>query len=132
MLKVYNYYAYVSVDGAEWRRIDDGRTIREEEPDGLPILANATFDEVYEYISDHIVWNMFPDLTLFRKKPVIEIYYSGAHDVVKYKHFKTLSYKKVYEEWKDVPLKWLMEHASADQFIQYLKERGITTCPMNF
>ena len=27
MIKVYNYYAYVSVDGAEWRRIDDGHTI---------------------------------------------------------------------------------------------------------
>ena len=132
MLKVYNYYAYVSVDSAEWRRIDDGYTIREEEPEELPILDNATFDEAYEYISEYIVWNMFPNRTLFSKKPVIQIYYSDAYDVVKYKRFKTLSYKKVYKEWKDVPLQWLMEHVSAEQFVQYLKERGITTCPMNF
>ena len=132
MLKVYNYYTYVSVDGADWRRIDGGHIIREEEPKELLILDNATFDETYDYLSNHIVWNMWRDCTLFRKKPVIEVGYSDALDSVKYKHFKTLSYKKVYREWKDVPLSWLMEHASADQFIQYLKERGITTCPMNF
>ena len=132
MLKIYTYYAYVSVDGADWRLIDDGDTIREEEPTDTLILDNATFDETYEYLSNHIIWNMWKDHTLFRKKPMIEIRYVDAWDSVTYKHFNTLSYKRVYKEWKDVPLKWLMEHASADQFIQYLKERGITTCPMNF
>ena len=132
MLKVYNYYAYVSVDGVEWRRIDDGHKITDEEPSDCLILNNATFDEVREYLSEHIVWGMSNDSTFFRKKPIISIYYSDAWGSVEYKHFKTLSYKKVYKEWENVPLKWLMEHATADQFIQYLKEHGITTCPMNF
>ena len=132
MLKVYKYYAYVSVDGAEWRRVDDGHTIREEEPTDTLILDNATFDETYEYLSKHIVWGLYNDTTFFIKKPVVQVSYSDAWSPVEYKYFKTLSYKRVYKEWNDVPLQWLIEHASADQFIQYLKERGITTCPMNF
>lgn len=130
MLKVYNYYAYVSVDGEKWRCIDDGHTIRDEEPTDLIILDNATFDETYEYLSNHIVWNMWHDLTLFRKKPIIEVRYYDAWDSVTYRHFNTLSYKKIYKEWENVSMEWLMKHASADQFIQYLKERGITACPI--
>lgn len=132
MLKVYRYYAYVSIDGAEWRRVSDGDIISEKELVDCLILDNATFDQTREYLSNHIVWGMCNDSTFFRKKPIVSISYSDAFDVVEYRNFGTLSYRKVYREWKDVPLKWLMEHVSADQFIQYLKERGITTCPMNF
>jgi hypothetical protein len=43
-----------------------------------------------------------------------------------------MSYKIEYEEWKEVTLEWIIKNLPADQTIQYLKERGITTCPMNF
>lgn len=132
MLKVYDVYYYVSVDGADWRRIDRAYTIKDEEPTDRIILDNATFDEVREYLENHMVWGMSNNCTLFRNKPTVEISYSDAWSPVEYRNFKTLSYKEVYKEWKNVSLKWLMEHATADQFIQYLKERGITTCPMNF
>ena len=39
-------------------------------------------------------------------------------------------YKYVYKEWKDVPLNYIMEHFSADKCIQYLKERGMSACPI--
>ena len=42
----------------------------------------------------------------------------------------TILYKYVYEEWKDVPLTYIMKHFPADKFIQYLKERGMATCPI--
>ena len=132
MLKVYDVYHYVSVNGADWRRVDNAYTIRDEEPTNRIILDNATFDEVREYLSKHLLWGMYNGNTFFRNNPTVEISYSDAWSPVEYRHFKTLSYKEVYREWKDVPLKWLMEHASAEQFTQYLKEHGIITCPMNF
>jgi hypothetical protein len=55
-----------------------------------------------------------------------------TYNDVEYKHFKSISYMQTYEERKDVSLEWIIKHLPADQAIQYLKERGITTCPMNF
>lgn len=133
MLKVYHYYASVSIDGADWRKIDRAHTITDEEPSDMLIWDNVSFDEVRELLKQHSVIGMHNSHTLFRKKPTIEIRFEDAWlTPVEYKHFKTLSYKIEYKEWKDVPLQWLMEHSPADKVIQYLKERGINTCPMNF
>lgn len=130
MLKVYNYYAYVSIDGSDWRMIDRAYHIGDDNPSDLLVLDNATFDEVREYLNNNPVFGMHNNCTLFGRKPTIEIGFDDEIFPVKYRYFNTLSYKIVYKEWKDVPLKWLMEHTSAEQFIQYLKERGITTCPI--
>lgn len=132
MLKIYDVCDYVSIDGAKWREVGGGYKITDEEREDLLVLDKASFDEVYEFLNHgrlHGVWN---DSTLFKHKPVIRISYEDAFDVVTYRHFDTMSYKIKYTERKDVSFQWLMEHLSADQFIQYLKERGITTCPMNF
>ena len=133
MLKVYHCYTYVSMDGGDWRRLgDSGYRITDEELSERIILDNASFADTREYLKNNICNAMYNDETFFGHKPIIKIGYSDAWDYVSYKHFDTLSYKIVYKEWKSVTMKWLMEHASADQVIQYLKERGITTCPMNF
>lgn len=132
MLKIYKVYNCVSIDGAKWRRIDRAHTITDEEPSDMLILDNVSFDEVCEFLNQHSVIGMHKSHTLFRKKPTIEIIFEDAWlSPVEYKHFKTMSYKIEYKEWKDVSLQWLMEHLPAEKVIQYLKERGITTCPMN-
>lgn len=133
MLKVYWVYNYISVDGADWRQVGHSKyTIVDEEPETELILDNASFDEVYAYLTQNPLNGLYDDTTLFKKKPKIQVSYSDAWDAVFYRSFNTLSYKKVYEEMKNVTMSWLMEHTSADEFIQYLKERGITACPMNF
>jgi hypothetical protein len=133
MLKVYYIRDYVSIDGSEWRSVGGyGEKVIDGEPENELRLDNASFNEVYEYLTRHLLSGVWNDTTFFRKKPLIQVSYNDAWDWVEYRHFNTMSYKREYKEWKNVPLKWLMEHASADQFIQYLKERGITTCPMNF
>lgn len=78
MLKVYDVYHYVSVDGADWRRVDNAYTIRDEEPTDRMILDNATFDEVRKYLSEHLLWGVYNGNTFFRNKPTVEISYSGA------------------------------------------------------
>lgn len=133
MLKVYHIHDYVSIDGAEWREVGGyGEKAIDGDPETEIYLDNASFAEAYEYLTQHLLSGLYIDVTLFRKKPLIQVSYNDAFGWVEYRRFDTISYKREYAEWKNVPLKWLMEHASADQFIQYLKERGITTCPMNF
>ena len=133
MLKVYNVYECVSVNGGDWRQVgDSGYTITDEELSERIILDNASFIDTIEYLKNKFCFSIRKDKTFFKHKPIIKIGYNGAWDYAVYRGFDTLSYKIVYEEWEGVTMQWLMEHASANQVIQYLKERGITTCPMNF
>lgn len=133
MLKVYNVYKYVSIDGGDWRKLDySGYKITDEELSECIMIDNASFADTREYLKNNSCFLMFNDETFFRRKPIIKINYNDAWEYATYKHFNTLSYKIVYKERKMVTMQWLMEHASADQVIQYFKERGITTCPMNF
>ena len=132
MLKVYKVHNYVSIDCADWREVDSGYLITDEEMSNELILDQISFAEARETLSQknklYGVWNCS---TLILSRPTIRVDYSDAWDFAEYTHFDTMSYLRKYEEWTTVPMQWLIEHASAEQFIQYLKERGITTCPMN-
>ena len=133
MLKVYKVYDYVSIDGAKWREVGrGGYKVTDEEVENKLILDNASFEEAREFLSNHVLDGVWNYSTFFLNKPTVCVSYQDAWDAVTYKCFNTISYKKVYKEYKHVTIQWLMEHLSADQFIQYLKERGMTTCPMNF
>lgn len=130
MLKIYNVTDYVSVDGADWREVDCGYRVSDEEPSDIITLDNASFDEAREYLSHHRLDGVWNDRTWIRKKPTIYVSYRNAWDPVCYKHFNTISYKTEYREWQTVSLDWVMKHLSADQCIQYFKERGMTACPI--
>ena len=133
MLKVYNVVSYVSVNGAGWRAVGrPGHCCTDEDRDVKFILDNASFAEAREYLDHYFLDGVYNTRPFLRKRPVIAVRYCGAFDDVMYKNFKTISYKNVYTENTDVTLGWMIEHLSAEQTIQYLKERGITTCPMNF
>lgn len=133
MLKIYDVHDYVSIDGARWRELDvTGYRATDEEPQDTIILNNISFDEVRSYLLTHRVCGLCNDCTPFRHKPLVCVKYWDAWDYVDYKHFTTLSYKREFVERKDVTFEWMTKHLSADQLIQYLKERGITACPMNF
>lgn len=136
MLKVYNVDHYVSVDGVDWREVGcQGYKVTDEEPKDALILDNMSFDEVHEYISEHALSGVHNDSTfsLFGEgKPIILVDYYDAWDYVAYRSFDKMSYKIEFTEWTDVSFEWLAKHLPADQFIQYLKERGMSVCPMNF
>ena len=133
MLKVYQVYKYASIDGGDWRQVgSSGYTITDEELSECIFLDNASFADTREYLKNNRLFGLYNDETFFKHKPVIKIDFNSAWEYVTYRNFDTLSYKIVYKEWKDVTMQWLIKHASAEQVIQYLKERGITTCLMNF
>ena len=132
MLKVYTIESYVSIDGADWMHVGaDGHAARSDNPTEKIFFENLTLEECHKYVTEHRLDGVWPSKTFFRKKPMLYIgdgYFSSSS----YYSFNTISYKYVYTEWKSVSLEWIMKHLSAEQCIQYLKERGITTCPMNF
>lgn len=131
MLKIYTVVSYVSIDGAKWRSVGSaGYCCTDEDLDIKVVLDNASFKEVCEYNSNHFIDGIWNSNTFWRKKPVIVVKYRDAWNDVVYKHFHTMSYKNVYTECKNVSFEWLIKHLTADQLIQYLKERGITTCPI--
>ena len=138
MLKIYRVYNYVSIDGGKWRRVVNGwlkpteRKVTEESLETQHILCDASFDDAYNYLHNNRLDGVWDGSSVWGKTifPVIKVRYNDGYDDVKYRKFNTMSYKTEYEEWKDVTLKWIMENLSADVAIQYLKERGMTACPI--
>ena len=141
MLKIYKVHNYVSIDGADWREVlwsgcltSIERKVSDEPLETQHILCNASFYEAYDYIHDNRLDGVYNSSDCWCRMihPVIKVRYRDACDDVTYRRFISMSYKIEYEEWKEVTLEWIMKNLPADQTIQYLKERGITTCPMNF
>ena len=138
MLKVYKVHNYVSIDGDDWREVVWSWFIPTKCKTSSELLEteyrlhNASFNEAREYLQSNELDGIGNSSTYWRKKPIVWVRYDDARDIVNYRHFNTISYKTEYKEWTDVSLEWIIKSLPADQTIQYLKERGITTCPMNF
>lgn len=129
MLKIYTVKSYVSIDRGEWKEVGYGfHTARDDNPTEEIVFENFTLEQCYEYTGCCLdgIWR---SKTFFKKKPMLYIG-DNFFNSKAYYSFNNISYKCVYIEWKDVSLNWIIEHLSADQCIQYLKERGITTCPI--
>ena len=131
MLKIYDVNDYVSINGAKWRSVGGyGYKATDEKPENELILYDATFDEVYEYLEQNSLSGVQDDKTFFRKKPIIRVFYNDAWESVEYRRFNKMSYKREFKENKNVSLNWIMKHLTADECIQYLKDRGIAACPI--
>ena len=139
MLKVYKVHNYVSIDGADWREVlwngwltPIERKVFDEPPETQHILCNASFYKACDYVHNNRLDGVHESSLCWRRMiwPAIEIRYRDARDDVTYRNFISMSYKIEYEEWKEVTLEWIMKNLPADVTIQYLKERGITTCPI--
>lgn len=64
--------------------------------------------------------------TFFRKRPYVRVEYDWE-DMKYYYNFDSITIERHYEPY-DITLNTLFKSYSADQCIQYLKERGMTTC----
>ena len=132
MLKVYSIKDYVSIDGADWREVGGwGHRVADDTkvPDSINI-GQMSFDETYDHLSKNSLCGVYRDSTFFRHKPTIRIRYNDSWDDVAYQCFHTFAYKRTFVEMENVTLEWIMKNLSADECIQYLKDRGITTCPI--
>ena len=131
MLKVYNRKTCVSINGEPWEPVGCTISIMSaNNPTETVIFENKTFKECFEYLKNHNVCGLGREYTFFRNEPAVLIGYTGDVSVTRYKYFDTISCKHVYEENNYISLDEIMKDFSADKCIQYLKERGITACPI--
>lgn len=136
MLKVYTVQDYYKVDGEDWQKCGVGGTALRDDARPLAVtkLSDACFAEVYGKLLRGEAYNgLYCGQTLCRHRPYIEVYTGWFCDNPRRfyaKDFQKLSYEYRYEEWPDCSLEWIMKHASAEQTIQYMKERGMTVCPL--
>lgn len=132
MLKIYTRKCWVSINNKEWEQVWWERDMMKDNPPSEVITANQlSFDEFYELLQHGSIDHIRAGTTFFRKRPKITIGYD--YDRKKcYTHFDTISFKVTYEEVTGATLYSIMRCFPAELVIQYLKERGITTCPMNF
>lgn len=126
MLKAYKVKTYIAVNDKPKQRIFGiGYGLTEGD---LPDIATTicSFQDCFD--------TQLPTLaiktgtTFFRKRPYVEIEYAwDKWD--RYYDFDSITIEKCYEPY-NITLDELIKDYSADQCIQYLKERGITTCPI--
>ena len=129
MLKPYKVYTYVSINNGPKTRIwavTYGLTDEE-----LPNTVELSYTFQEALTQSLPAPNITTGTTWLRKKPYVRIQYSWCHED-EYYNFDTITIERRKEPWKEATLKDVHDYTTADQFIQYLKERGITTCPMNF
>lgn len=125
MLKPYRAYYTASIDDNPPRRLSYiGYGLIDKE---LPCvyIRQWTFQEALE---DVLPLGITTDETFFRKRPYVEVDYSWC-DTEKYYNFDRITVERHYEPW-NASLKDIMEHSTAEDFIQYLKEQGMNTCPL--
>ncbi len=131
LLKVYKRTTYAAINGERWEKV--GRTVKimsADDPTETVIFENKTFEECFEYLKNHDVYGLGYEYTFFRNEPAVLIGYTGDLSATRYKYFDTISCKHIYKEDNDISLDEIMKRFSADKCIQYLKERGITACPI--
>lgn len=131
MLKVYIIKHYVSINNDKWYLVGNTKVkmLEDAQPTEV-IIDKGSFEEWCEFLQKNYLDGISYQTTLFRKKPCIVTYEWSWDSYEKYTHFDTLSYKIVYKEMPDVSLNYIMREFPADQCIQYLKERGLTACPI--
>ena len=133
MIKIYTRKRWVSINNKEWVQVwYETDVMRDDaDPDEIMLVEQMSFNDFYNVLQAKPMTHIRVGKTFFRKKPKVLIDYDFDH-TKRYTHFDTISCKVTYEEVKNTSLYNIMRYFSAEQTIQYLKERGITACPMNF
>ena len=127
MLKAYKVTTYIAVDGKSKREIFQKEYGLFEVELPRVTTTSWSFQDCFN-TPPPPTGAIQTDKTLFRKRPYVEIEYSWDwHD--RYYNFDSLTIERHYEPY-NITLDELIKEYSADQCIQYLKERGMMACPI--
>lgn len=134
MKKLVNERTLYRVNGGEWRDCSIWNRIRYYEESDCEEWKSKelNFSEMWELVRQGFVLNAETEYTFFGKKrklvlPSDDLYISRY--TYTEKENAVFEVKKVYNPYSTT-LKSLADLLPADDFIQYLKDRGINTCPM--
>ena len=137
MLKPYIVCDEVSIDGGKWRKLDSGigYSLRDDKDANTKLIVDsASFMEFFNILEKiasskygNRIYGTVHHLSAFRKRPIIGMSFNGVTKY--YRTFESVSIRTVY---KEIPLtlQEIMHKFDADLVIQYLKEHGLTACPL--
>lgn len=131
MLKIYYVRKYVSIDNGEWEEVGwrEGYIMSNDSSSEKIIFKHKNFDECFKFLESHYINGLSWSKSIFRHKPFINVHYSGNLTETSYKSFNTISCKRTYTEI-DMTLDDIMKTFSAEQTIEYIRERGLNVCPV--
>ena len=96
-----------------------------------------TWEQLLEFAQKSASYYIWADKTLFKQRDYVWLCLHGNQSYGMMKVYKETfaPFTLVYERFHEVNLKYyslkeLMEKMKADDFIDYMKDRGMTTCPM--
>ncbi len=139
MLKIYKTHSRFRLNHQRWEMCGRGGYLCKEESEvkeELVLLNRCSFAEAAQEIFNNQSHfdGVYADTTMFLHRPFIEVveFYRSEYTRPFAKDVHSFSYKVVSKEMEDVTLEWIMKHLSAEQAIQYFKERGMNVCPIKF
>jgi hypothetical protein len=129
MKEIRNYRHYVAVGKGEFKDTSIWNDLRYCEPKEDEVFELNTFAEAVAAVEKGLIHRAYIDYSLFRRIPTIvlkigDIYHDTIH--IDEKHFKPIRVKYTWEKYKyRVSMDTLSDQLSADEFCEYLKDRGI-------
>ncbi len=127
MLQAYRIETYISIDGKKQYMPFATKIILAEDLEFKVIHKTYTFQELVDSNAAGVDFILIGKLWPF-DKPYVKVQYSWSCEV-KYVEFDTLTVEKHYEPY-NITMNELFDEFPAEQCIQYLKERGMTACPI--
>lgn len=130
MKELYNYRFKYQIEGDKdfidtsiWRHV---RYLLPEEAQSYGFTIKS-FAELLGLVKDNLFMNAEIGKTTFTKKPLVRLSNPDCMAIrVTEKNFKPINVKIEYNKMESLTIKSLSEMLSADDFINYLKDHGIT------
>lgn len=132
MKKIFDMRVYIKKQGwkeyvntSVWKHL----IYTENDGKGKSFLFNS-FSDFLDEVEKGWIYNVERKETFFGHLPKIEFSKFENRFSMNEKNFVPVEVKIVFEPVEEVSLKNLFEMLSADEFCEYLKDRGISFCPM--
>lgn len=129
MRNVYHVKQYFRINGKEWQRTGYGNIVYVEDSvateQSFEGRVMTDFDEICDIV-DKYIWNSESRMTIFGNK-VLNLWDMQMYGKLTYrrKEIKTFEVKVEYTRRNDFHIRGLAQELSADDFCEYLKDRGV-------
>ena len=133
MKKVIEVRKQYRLNNGEWETVKSNILYREKDECVDKYRTIDTWQDAIGYVTEGLLPNAEMHMTFFKKRIYLILpnnnIYTDFRTVVNEKDFEKLEVRVIYRE-PVLTIKQLANILDADEFLQYLKDRGISTCPM--
>lgn len=136
MLKIYDVRSVFQINRQQWEACGDaGYACKDdsEVQEERIILDKCPFSKAFQEIYNNYLNEIYANETLILHRPYIGVVGCCRSRGSRYfaDDVHTVSYKIIYRERECVSIDWITKHLTAEQAIQYFKDRGMTVCPIS-